>query len=864
MDETFLGQLISVGSKKGEKGIRQLLTQHPEQLTADNALACRRLAINYRTSGNSPGAYSLFIISAEMYTLLGDHIGALSDKLTALEVQSWGIQSVSRLKNNAAVAKIYQEIADKLGRRNLSSWAALLHAECLLFAMTYSEEGESTASVAESIEAIVGFFTTLEGPVPPEISSRVTDLVAAVASRIPSDSDAVATKRLIEGKVDLAMGIVQFLPDPVPFPDDPERGCGAAEVVARFLDEVGPFGSANRHWQYAMQGARDAAATSWLLRLCQDCIQVLSNRYATEEASGEATARELALCRGHLRGRLELSRGFIRSRAGRRWLATRYNHLRGAIIKDDQRALEKTEEGDFRKRYTAEAVPVKVAPAGPFDPIAIMPISADALFAAAEGAKARLLLDLIEAEPPPSNNLSPHARVDTYERKLLQLPETARQSQKDDPLWREMNLCSLFVGPSDITDRAPLSERLVELEAILHSGEVGLNSASAPKTLTEVIDTLAEDELLIDYIIPSRAFHPAHRLYILALSKEHGPLLHRSLSYEKLDKSKNDFIGDIQMVLSDTREVIMPLIQMSWLITKVASTRLAIQREDPNADALLRGFYELLLRPVADAGLLNGVRKLVIVPHGPLHYLPFSALRQPDGRYLAQDYSTAQLPSASVWTALSGRKKTKVESFTGFANPALSRQDLKQLKESVRELGAAERALSQLDLAIFKEDEATEETALKSLTGRSILHFSTHGEFDEHDADDGHRILLTPSGDHDGNLEAREIRDLDLSASQLVVLSICRGGLFRFAPGDEPLGLMPSFLVAGARSVVAPLWAADDGPTRWFFTDFYRHLMEHGPGESLRRAQIRFIEEERSLRHWSGFVLVGPSGWGGE
>ena len=41
-------------------------------------------------------------------------------------------------------------------------------------------------------------------------------------------------------------------------------------------------------------------------------------------------------------------------------------------------------------------------------------------------------------------------------------------------------------------------------------------------------------------------------------------------------------------------------------------------------------------------------RNVIIVPHGPLHYLPFTALRNPEGRWLVEDLAIVTVPSASV------------------------------------------------------------------------------------------------------------------------------------------------------------------------------------------------------------------------
>ncbi len=56
----------------------------------------------------------------------------------------------------------------------------------------------------------------------------------------------------------------------------------------------------------------------------------------------------------------------------------------------------------------------------------------------------------------------------------------------------------------------------------------------------------------------------------------------------------------------------------------------------------LRALYDGLIGPVAD--LLEGCSQLFIIPHGPLHSIPFMALCAPDGRYLLDSTGPAVAP----------------------------------------------------------------------------------------------------------------------------------------------------------------------------------------------------------------------------
>ena len=77
----------------------------------------------------------------------------------------------------------------------------------------------------------------------------------------------------------------------------------------------------------------------------------------------------------------------------------------------------------------------------------------------------------------------------------------------------------------------------------------------------------------------------------------------------------------------------------------------ALLESGTDAGELASTLGEALLQP-ALAGLGPNVTRLVIVPDGPLHRLPWDALRLADGRHVVQHYSVSLAPSAAVVSAL--------------------------------------------------------------------------------------------------------------------------------------------------------------------------------------------------------------------
>ena len=121
-------------------------------------------------------------------------------------------------------------------------------------------------------------------------------------------------------------------------------------------------------------------------------------------------------------------------------------------------------------------------------------------------------------------------------------------------------------------------------------------------------------------------------------------------------------------------------------------------------------------------------------------------------------------------------------------------------------------------------------------------------------------------GEEDGILTALEVAGLDLTGTQLVVLSACDTGLGTAARGQELLGLRWAFAYAGARQLVTSLWSVPDVETATLMTHFYTALWEKklSVPAALRAAQLEMLNAARtrgdSAPHtWGAFVASGQA-----
>jgi len=277
--------------------------------------------------------------------------------------------------------------------------------------------------------------------------------------------------------------------------------------------------------------------------------------------------------------------------------------------------------------------------------------------------------------------------------------------------------------------------------------------------------------------------------------------------------------------------------------------------------------------------------RLVIVPHGALHYLPFAALLNPEtDRYLVQDYELVTLPNASALPFIAERQGSKGAGVQGsdfspaplhprppalvVGNPATGEFDatasLAVEREGLGPLPFAEQEAQAIAALYGVEpligEAATEGAVREGVSGASVLHLAAHGHYNPV-APLSSLIALTPDAEHDGWLTVGEVYGLDLAQANLVVLSACETQLGELSAGDELVGLTRAFFFAGAPTVVASLWNVNDAATALLMERFYTHLQEGmSKAAALRQAQLDLQTTYSDPYYWAGFVLSGDGG----
>jgi CHAT domain-containing protein/tetratricopeptide (TPR) repeat protein len=336
------------------------------------------------------------------------------------------------------------------------------------------------------------------------------------------------------------------------------------------------------------------------------------------------------------------------------------------------------------------------------------------------------------------------------------------------------------------------------------------------------------------------------------------------LEYQPVADSLLVFIGRRHAI----RVLAIPL-PPGGLATRVRLARELIADRRAGAERVrpvMAGLYELLIGPGKRSGALAGARRLVVVPHGALAYLPFAGLIDPQtGRYLMADFALLTMPSAAALSALRTRAGVTVgERPAQVFAPNPSRLPSTRVE--------AEALAHQLRGSVVRVGrEATEGAARLALGGGALVHLAAHAEFNARNPMFSW-IEAAAGGaggpETDGRLEVHEILTLRVQ-SPLVFLSGCETALGvaereGFATGEEFATLARAFLYAGARNVVATLWRVDDEGAAAFALEYYRRLATEGPVDALAGAQ-RAIAARAPFAapfYWAGYTVAGEGSLG--
>jgi len=284
----------------------------------------------------------------------------------------------------------------------------------------------------------------------------------------------------------------------------------------------------------------------------------------------------------------------------------------------------------------------------------------------------------------------------------------------------------------------------------------------------------------------------------------------------------------------------------------VDAYRDALIKLNPNAAGIGDQIGKLLLAPLG----IEAGRRVIIVPHGPLHYLPFQALRL-DGKYLIERNPISIAPSISIAARLAERTPTATADLLAFGNPTISPDVADPLPGAEREVHELARQFPEAKL--FFNAEANKSNFRASAPQARLVHVAAHATVDALDPLHS-KVLLADENGKPNYLEARDVLDMNLGNVAMIALSACESGLGRVEDGDEVLGFTRSFLSAGTSTLLASLWPVSDAATEKLMTTLYADLAKGEEVQDAMRDAQRTVMADPETSHpfyWAPFNLIG-------
>ena len=461
----------------------------------------------------------------------------------------------------------------------------------------------------------------------------------------------------------------------------------------------------------------------------------------------------------------------------------------------------------------------------------------------AEKSKAQALLDILTI-PDRGFGADVDPSLIEHEQRIRHELETLYASAEDSSQTKE-------AIEQKLDELTQVRER-IRLSSPRYAALAHPDSLTVDKTQREL---LADDTLLVEYFVGTEAS------YLWVVSQG-------SFTAYKLSITQSELAHKI-----DT---------LRWQIGKV------IYGMQSDTDALCKELYRLLIEPVG--AILSSVQRLIIVPDGPLYYLPFEILLRnaSENNEVSTEYekytrrlfytypisyisSTTALLTTRTLTSTGRTSDGTLGDLVAFGDPDLgNKEKFQSLPDSGLE---AQRIVAMFGpkSRYLLGKEATKENALRELPKYKMIHLATHAHVRDKYPALSHIVFAQANSNQTAKalperLYTYEIFSLPLQA-KLVVLSACDTARGELQRGEGVIGLTRAFLYTGAQAVVSNVWAVSDSSTAILMERFYSCLIEGEPvDKALRNARLDLIRHTFDSEHdttydslyfWAPIMIFG-------
>lgn len=422
-----------------------------------------------------------------------------------------------------------------------------------------------------------------------------------------------------------------------------------------------------------------------------------------------------------------------------------------------------------------------------------------------------------------------------------------------------------------------LSERGDALEASLNRDARG-RAVQARVSLETISRRLSDDEILIEFVSYQEPTPSSRRRYGAFVLNRAGRLDWTDVGPAALIDAS---VGDMLSAAND------------WSVSLRNREASAARAMAATARDALTDLSRQLWRPLQPlVGSQASVRRLRIAPDGALTLVPFEALS--DGRDLIDRFEIAYvqagrdltrdaptMPSAAPVVIVSPGASRRGEGLLASTAPTFRAGTLTALPSAAGEAADLRRLVPAAE--VLSLTEATERR-LKNVRSPAFVHVIGHGivlgerpcaapsctpaSSDAVNAMAGSAIVLeeaygrAPGSSDDGLLTALELQNVDLSGTEMLVLSQCQMAAGAPSAGEGLYGMRRAAAIAGARTFVAPLWNVEDSVQRRLMQQFYRGLTSGlTRSNALRNAKlvIRRSPATNNFLYWAPVILSGSA-----
>ena len=311
-------------------------------------------------------------------------------------------------------------------------------------------------------------------------------------------------------------------------------------------------------------------------------------------------------------------------------------------------------------------------------------------------------------------------------------------------------------------------------------------------------------------------------------------------------------------IVNDTIKLFSKSLNFQELKSLLNDYKTALIKEDVSAlEKSALAFSEKIIPPEIYTELTNleNIQYLFIVPHKELHAIPFEIITY-KGQYWGQKYCIVKNFSLDLARITLQKRMKFQEAHKKVSNAALiignPTFDLPNAEVEAREV---HRMLKEkgFKVKLLLRNKSKEVVFVKNAKNNNIIHYAGHGIFITPEPILSHLAFAS------SDLTAREITHLHLKNIPIVILSACETAISGYLGGNELIGFVRSFIIAGATTIITTNWQVHDDSAQELIVKFYEFLlMGASVGIALQKAR-QFIAQKynNQIIHWAAYTIFG-------